>query len=289
MSSALSKTVADRLRAGALVLVVQEPDEQLAVAAVEAGAVATAPVEVVSGADPDAATKLEQWPSAQGTLVLLDYLAIYGENPLTVRMIREVALQQRGEGERFSRLILVEQPQTKVPDALASDAEIIRAPLPTIPDLEEELDAFIDAQDIEIPGNGEGRYSLASAVAGLARHEAARLFARAVIENGGLDAAWLRREKARRISVKLGGALTFEKTEASAVGGLDNLRDWLSQRAGTFNSQAARSFGLPEPKGLLLLGTPGSGKSLTARTVAREWGLPLLRLDAGRLFGSLVG
>src|SRR5439155_25727033 len=79
-------------------------------------------------------------------------------------------------------------------------------------------------------------------------------------------------------------------TEGSidSVGGLAGLKRWLSQRRGAL-APAAREFGLPAPRGVLLLGVPGSGKSLVARSVAASWQLPLLRLDVGRLFGSLLG
>ena len=72
------------------------------------------------------------------------------------------------------------------------------------------------------------------------------------------------------------------------IGGLDYLKYWLGRRAPAF-SEAARRFGLPEPKGLLLLGVQGCGKSLTAKAVAAQWHLPLLRLDVGRIFSGLVG
>jgi len=72
------------------------------------------------------------------------------------------------------------------------------------------------------------------------------------------------------------------------VGGLDNFKEWLNLRAEAF-SPAAREYGLPYPKGVLLVGIQGTGKSLAAKTVANEWNLPLLRLDFGRLFASLVG
>ena len=72
------------------------------------------------------------------------------------------------------------------------------------------------------------------------------------------------------------------------VGGLAVLKDWLNKRAMAFTDEA-RAFGLPAPKGILLLGVQGCGKSLCAKAVSRLWQLPLLRFDMGRMFGSLVG
>ena len=74
----------------------------------------------------------------------------------------------------------------------------------------------------------------------------------------------------------------------SDIGGLDNLKDWLLKRGGAF-SEKARQYGLPHPRGLMLVGIQGTGKSLTAKAIAHHWHLPLLRLDVGRLFGGLVG
>jgi SpoVK/Ycf46/Vps4 family AAA+-type ATPase len=77
-------------------------------------------------------------------------------------------------------------------------------------------------------------------------------------------------------------------TSLDDIGGLEQLKEWLGRRAGAF-SAAARSYGLPAPKGLLIVGIPGTGKSLTAKATAGAFGLPLLRLDMGRVFGGIVG
>jgi len=76
--------------------------------------------------------------------------------------------------------------------------------------------------------------------------------------------------------------------DLGTVGGLDELKSWLNGRSGAF-SEPARKFGLPAPKGLMLLGVQGCGKSLTAKAIAAQWKLPLLRLDLGRIFSSLIG
>jgi len=74
----------------------------------------------------------------------------------------------------------------------------------------------------------------------------------------------------------------------SDIGGLENLKKWLQKRVGAL-SQRAENYGLPSPKGLFLVGVQGTGKSLTAKAIANEWGLPLLRLDVGKLFGGIIG
>ncbi|HLL84981.1 MAG TPA: AAA family ATPase, partial [Longimicrobium sp.] len=90
--------------------------------------------------------------------------------------------------------------------------------------------------------------------------------------------------------VRKNGLLEFIHVDDTldSVGGLDHLKVWLSRRTAAFG-ESARKFGLPEPKGLLLLGVQGCGKSLTAKAVASHWRLPLLRLDLGRIFSGLVG
>jgi SpoVK/Ycf46/Vps4 family AAA+-type ATPase len=72
------------------------------------------------------------------------------------------------------------------------------------------------------------------------------------------------------------------------LGGLNNLKDWLKKRKTAFSIQAS-NYGLPTPRGLLLIGLQGTGKSLTAKAIASDWQLPLLKLDVGKLFGGIVG
>ena len=74
----------------------------------------------------------------------------------------------------------------------------------------------------------------------------------------------------------------------AAVGGLDALKEWLASRRSAY-SPAARAYGLPAPKGALIVGIPGTGKSLTAKAIATSWGVPLLRLDLGALKSKFVG
>jgi SpoVK/Ycf46/Vps4 family AAA+-type ATPase len=95
---------------------------------------------------------------------------------------------------------------------------------------------------------------------------------------------------AKQQAIRQTGILEFYTTQESlkSVGGLDNLKQWVRLRQDSFTEEARR-YGIPNPNGVLLAGIQGTGKSLSAKTIAHEWRLPLLRLDAGRLFGGLVG
>ncbi len=103
-----------------------------------------------------------------------------------------------------------------------------------------------------------------------------------------IDVATILQEKKQ--AIRKGGLLEFYpvNTTMNEVGGLDNLKNWLDLREKAFSPQA-QAYGLPAPKGVILVGIPGTGKSLVAKALAARWKLPLLRLDAGSLFGSLVG
>lgn len=118
-----------------------------------------------------------------------------------------------------------------------------------------------------------------------------RVLAKAIATHGSIqldDVELILEEK--RQTIRQTQILDFHPAteRISDIGGLDNLKDWLLRRGGAF-SERARQYGLPHPRGLLLVGIQGTGKSLTAKAIAHHWHLPLLRLDVGRLFAGLVG
>ena len=123
--------------------------------------------------------------------------------------------------------------------------------------------------------------------AGMTTTEAENAFALSVVESGGLNAAVIAREKAQ--AVKKNGLLELIDAQESldAIGGLDLLKDWLSNGGGVHASRP--EYGLPMPKGVLILGIPGMRQILDGQGHGRVFGVPLLRLDAGRIFAGLVG
>ena len=136
--------------------------------------------------------------------------------------------------------------------------------------------------------SGESREAALSAATGLTTIEAENAFALSVVETRAITPAVIAREKAH--ALKKNGLLEIIETAASldSIGGLDVLKGWLLKRRHAF-SEEARAYRLPTPKGLLIIGLAGTGKSLTAKATASVFGVPLLRLDAGRIFAGLVG
>jgi SpoVK/Ycf46/Vps4 family AAA+-type ATPase len=129
-------------------------------------------------------------------------------------------------------------------------------------------------------------------VRGLSLPEAQRLILRAALEDGRLDEddpPAMREAKARLLAED--GILTLVPTDEGGlerVGGLARLKEWLAVRGRGFSPEA-KEYGLDSPRGVLLIGVPGCGKSLVAKMLARSWGMPLVSLDPGAIYGSLVG
>jgi SpoVK/Ycf46/Vps4 family AAA+-type ATPase len=146
-------------------------------------------------------------------------------------------------------------------------------------------------EQVQVELDGEGRERLLQAALGLSLAEAENVFAKVMIKDQRLGAEHVNDVFAEKQQiVRKSGLLEYYAAEEDfgSVGGLSVLKDWLMKRAAAFTAEA-QAFGLPAPKGILLLGVQGCGKSLCAKAVSRLWQLPLLRFDMGRMFGSLVG
>jgi tRNA A-37 threonylcarbamoyl transferase component Bud32 len=197
--------------------------------------------------------------------------------PVTTRLVRDAARAVRLS--RKSMLFL--SPFLQVPEELQKEVTLAVFQLPDRALLEPAISRA--AEEAGLPLSSEQTAVLVRAAAGLTINEAER----AVRRSGG-DPRVVIEEKTQLI--RKTGILEYYHTPESFqdVGGLENLLAWFRARASAF-SGAARFAGLPQPKGVLLVGVPGCGKSLSARALAGAWGVPLLRLDVGRIFGSLVG
>lgn len=214
--------------------------------------------------------------------------------PAIIRKVRETALEFR-HGDA-ARTLMVVAPVRVIPPELDKSVHLLDFPLPGRTELRGLLDTMIrenasGSGRITVSASEEHLEDLVQAALGLTMAEAENAFARAMVNDGDLgqdDVEVVLEEKQQ--TVRKSGLLDFVGAELDldSVGGLNNLKRWLSRRDGSW-LPAARSFGLPSPKGVLITGVPGCGKSLTAKAVAASWQLPLLRLDVGRIFSGLVG
>lgn len=213
------------------------------------------------------------------------------DDPVVERKLRDVA---HGLRASYKTLIIV-SPVLKIPDHLAKDVTVIDYPLPDLAELGGLLDGITqqvaDNPNIRIQLDDPGREALVKAALGLTAAEAENVFAKALVLNSALDASDIEVVLAEKEQIiRKSGVLEFYSASEkfAEIGGLDALKGWLHKRGAAF-TERARQFGLPEPKGVLLIGVQGCGKSLSAKAVSGYWHLPLLRLDVGSLFAGIVG
>ncbi len=204
-------------------------------------------------------------------------------DPMLVRRLKDLLRLAKGAGHA----LVPTGCRIKLPPELEYEFAVIDLDLPDTAKLSEVLDGILQSANQQ-PPSGELRESILHAALGLTTVEAENAFALSLVESGNIDPELVSREKARML--KRGGLVEVidAKPGFDDIGGLDSLKRWLSQRRPAFGS-AARDYGLPVPKGLLIVGIPGTGKSLTAKAAAGVLQLPLLRLDMGRVFGGIVG
>src|SRR5207249_1588538 len=212
-------------------------------------------------------------------------------NFAVIRKLKEIALQLKNS---FKTIILV-SPVLEIPAELEKEMTMLNFPLPTRDDLAALLDKIIEDvkqfKQVKIDLDEAGRERLLQAALGLTLGEAENVFAKIIVKDerlSGEDVNEVFAEKQQII--RKSGLLEYYSTDENFanIGGLLVLKEWLAKRAVAFTTEA-REFGLPAPKGILMLGVQGCGKSLCAKAVSNQWQLPLLRFDMGRMFGSLVG
>lgn len=223
-------------------------------------------------------------PNAPGVFILRDYH----------RFLEDVAIARKIRN--FSRLlksqpknIVLLSPRINIPDDLMEVLTVVDFPLPAKIEIKTEIERLLASTGTSL--SAKFLDDLVSSCQGLSMERIRRVLARAIASHGELqpeDVELVLAEK--RQTIRQTQILDFipATEQISDIGGLDNLKDWLLRRGGAF-SEKARQYGLPHPRGLLLIGIQGTGKSLTAKAIAHHWHLPLLRLDVGRLFAGLVG
>jgi ATP-dependent 26S proteasome regulatory subunit len=223
----------------------------------------------------------------KSVLMLLDFHMFLASdqntqpNPVLVRKLKDVLLM----GKNSNRHIISIGCQIKLPPELEKEITVIEFKLPTKEELLPVAKNVAESAGIELNGETDG---ILSALSGMTTIEAENACAKSVVEEGDIVPRLLAEEKCN--AIRKSGLLELVDVEFGFgdVGGNDLIKLWVNRRIKAFTKEA-REFGLPMPKGLFLLGVQGCGKSLICKAAAHLLGVPLLRLDAGKMFGSLVG
>jgi SpoVK/Ycf46/Vps4 family AAA+-type ATPase len=228
--------------------------------------------------------------SVEAVFILKD-LHRHMEDPVVVRHLRDV-------GQKFSknrRTVVIVAPSIKMPPELASLVEYLELPLPDQQRLRQIIDEMIvrvgKTRTLRRSLDASGLDEMAGNLRGLTEEQAERAVSQAIVTRYGLtpeivtDVLQAKKEMLRRSEM-----LDFvEVSDTLAdIGGLENLKSWLAQRRGTWEEQA-RAFGLEPPRGVVILGVQGCGKSMCAQAIAGEWKLPLVKFDTAAIFDKYIG
>ncbi len=210
----------------------------------------------------------------------------------TCRSLRNLARLLPGCPREQAQAVIVLSPSSDMPAELAGHATVIEWPLPDREEIAAILQSAIeslpdDMQEKACPDSE--REAAIDAAVGLTGEEAASCYARSLVQHRAIDPLTVGREK-KRVVARDGLLEWYDPIPGGmdAVGGLDALKAWLESRKNAYAPEA-KEYGLPAPKGALLVGISGCGKSLTAKAIATAWGCPLLRLDLGGLKSKYVG
>lgn len=215
------------------------------------------------------------------------------DDPLVQARIAEMVQEFKNE----QKILIILSPVLKLPIELEKDFTLIESELPDKEDLAPILDAVVaGVKGAQQPPDEERKKKLIESSLGLTTQEAENAFALAYVrpkQENRPDATWdpevVMEEKCS--TLRKTGLLEFYPpghAGLKAIGGMQGLKDWVNRRKRAFTEEAI-AFGLPAPKGILMVGVPGTGKSLGAKAMSEELGVPLLRCDMGRIYAGLVG
>ncbi len=228
--------------------------------------------------------------TVEGVFVLKDFHR-HMDNAVVVRRLRDV-------GQKFSanrRTVILTAPSIEIPSELTSLVEYLDLPLPDRDRLREIIEATFKrlskTYTLALKLDGDGVDRMAANLRGLTEEEADRAVSQAVVTRYALCPESITDVlQAKKELLRHSGMLEFidgSDTMAS-IGGLENLKQWLAQRRGAWEDRA-REFGLEAPRGMIVLGVQGCGKSLCARAVAGEWKLPLVKFDTAAVYDKYIG
>lgn len=228
---------------------------------------------------------VEKLPATAPAIFVLRDFHRFLDDVAISRKLRNLARRLKAQ----PKTLIILSAQLTIPDELSETVTVLEFTLPDAAAIRHEVQQLLGSTGTNLPI--ATLEEVVRTCQGLSLERIRRVLSRAIAAHGAFDPNDLDLIlDEKRQSIRQTQILDYypAREQISDIGGLDNLKDWLLKR-GTAFSEKARQYGLPHPRGLLLLGIQGTGKSLTAKAIAHHWHLPLLRLDVGRLFGGLVG
>lgn len=245
---------------------------------------------------PDKALEFIKECNKNAVFVMCDFHVYFGVKGRqidynVVRRLRDIIAELKTS--RYRKNVIFIASELLIPESMQKEVTILDMPLPTLDEIKAKLNKMI-TQNNQIDTSEldeEGKEKLCKAAQGLTLQEAENAFALAMVNDGKIDGKDLGIILSEKMQViKKTGILEFINTDIkiSDVGGLENLKNWLNKRNNSW-SESAKKYCLPAPKGVLITGVPGCGKSLTAKAMSAAWQLPLLKLDFGKIFSGIVG
>ncbi len=228
---------------------------------------------------------LQKLNSDNPTILLVKDFHRFCDDPGIARMLRNLSSELR----ILTHTVVLCSGPWNPPHELDEALTILDLPLPQEPEIRSLLSNIANSSGA--PLQKDVLEELTHACSGLSEARVRQVAARALAQRGQMgreDLSEVLQEKRQAIARSEVLEYCFTKATPEDIGGLDALKKWLDQRHQAFSDEA-RLFGLPLPRGVLLVGPQGTGKSLTAKAIAHSWSMPLLRLDVGRLFAGLVG
>jgi ATP-dependent 26S proteasome regulatory subunit len=240
-------------------------------------------VNTECGDDPIAALRWIESEQAPRGLYLFKDLAKRFDDPRVVRRLRDAAMANRGSG----RYLFLLQTTGELPETLKSLSYVVVSLFPD----DEEILATVRSQVPEELLTDETTEHLVTALRGMSLVEVEHLLRRQMDRHQELNDEFFREVLAEKEQItRKEGILEFVPPDErlSELGGLDQLKDWVHERTGLFSAEARRA-NMPMPRGMLLMGISGCGKSLAVKVVGREWNLPLFRLDMNLVFAGVHG
>ena len=245
---------------------------------------------------PDKAIDFIRECNKNAVFILCDFHVYFGVKGRqvdynVVRRLRDIIAELKTS--KFRKNVIFLASELLIPETMQKEITILDMPLPTLEEIKSKLDKMV-SQNNQIDTSeldDDGRERLCKAALGLTLQEAENAFALAMVNDGRIDGKDLGVILSEKMQViKKTGILEFINTDIKVadIGGLENLKNWLNKRNNSW-SESAKKYCLPAPKGVLITGVPGCGKSLTAKAMSAAWQLPLLKLDFGKIFSGIVG